>query len=350
MSNETIEAIEATMKEFWGNPSNLYDIGVMAQDIINLNKRIIAHELNCLPEEIFFTSCASENNAWFSIQRQYTVVSEYEHHSILSNSNCICVSEAGIPYELQAIRACNEGQKYAFGHIWVASQTGEVFPVEQYFKEFKKLGVLTYCDATQALGKIPIDLQKLGADMVGFSLHKVHGPRFGIMYINKAVQDKIVPLITGSQQHNLRGGTENIPYIAVSGDIVRQACREAKDAQIVACRLKQAVLKMLQESNIEYIVNQGKTNLNTTVNFCLKNISSEIIQQELSNESIYIGTGSACATGNMEPDSILLTMEVPPEYLDGQIRLSFDYNTKIGDVIIAMSSIIQKYKNIMMMG
>lgn len=182
--------------------------------------------------------------------------------------------------------------------------------------------------------------------MATFSGHKIHTPKgIGFAFIKESVQNKVIPLIYGGGQENgLRAGTENVPYIVALGTAVNEAVHNIKGKWEYCKHLRELVLNRLNESDVDYLVNEGAENIPSTLNLSFKNVEGEYIMLTLNEKNIYIGTGSACNTGNMEPSEVLSEMKVPDEYINGSIRLSFSAETTENEVLVATDEIINACK------
>lgn len=239
----------------------------------------------------------------------------------------------------------NTYKDYVYAHMLTSNETGEVFNVKELFAQAKEFNMFALCDATQSFGNMKINVKEYGADMCVFSGHKFHAPKgVGFVYIDEKAQKRIKPLIPGTQQNGYRGGTENIAYIYGMALAAMQATSETKQKMELGATLIEVALDSLNKSGIEYVVNRGKYNLSTTLNFALKGVESEIIQSILSDKNIYIGVGSGCNNGNFDVSPTLKQMEVPEEYIRGPIRLSFAINNTQEEVALAMDEIITAYK------
>lgn len=341
-----IQIIEQDLSNAWANPSNIYDISKLSREIISTAKSTIANVIKCDPDEIFFTSGASEGNAWAIKQRQYCLCSPFEHHNYSANINTTEVTDKEFKNFLKDPSRFVANKSYA--HILVSNETGELFDVAPLFELAHESGIFTICDCTQALGNIHIDIKAIGCDMAVFSGHKFHAPKgIGFCYIKKSVQKNIIPLIFGTQQGGLRGGTENIAFIHAMS-----VAAELSDSMVLAMHerslsFKKTIKSELENAGVDYIETvKSSSQTNNIFSFCLKNVESEVIQQLLQDEGIYIGTASACNTGEMKNNKTLEVLGIKPEYIRGHIRISFNIINSESDIKIAISEIIKYYKEL----
>lgn len=351
---DIITKINEVLTNNWGNPSNIYKLGFNSKEIIEGARDSIAKSINAKPENIFFTSGASEGNAWALKQGTKCLCSCYEHHNITHNENSIMVDEDYLERTLNldwtTKSYLRESYKtWVYSHMLVSNETGEIFNVNPLFYQAKQLQMFTHCDMTQAIGNVSVDMSEYPyVDMATFSGHKIHAPKgVGFVYINSTAIPNIKPLLYGGiQESGIRAGTENIPYIAGLALAVKYAASGYSAKRIHGQFLREIAVKKLSESGMDYIIVEGKNNIPSTLTFCLKGVEGEVIQTILSDENVYIGTGSACGDGTMEISETLKVMNVPEEYIHGEIRLSFDTFNDSTDIIDAIERISAIYKEL----
>ena len=354
---EVKEAIISEL-DYFGNPSNLYNIGYKQFEKVEIARRKIAKAINCNPEEIFFTSGSSEGNAWALAQGEKCLCSAYEHHNISNNPKSIKIDEDYLDRCIQSnwnMQSYYENvySKFCCSHMLVNNETGEIFNVNKFFEKAKYFKMFTHCDMTQALGNLKIDMSKYeNIDMATFSGHKIHGPKgIGFCYINGKYLPRLKPMIYGGiQESGKRAGTENVPYIVGLGIAVEKACSDAKLKWIHCQDLRNRCLNILFESglkeNEDYVINEGAENIPSTLNIAFKGIEGEVLMLAMQDRNIIVGTGSACNSGDMEPSEVLKEMRVPEDFIHGAIRLSFDLSNKLEDVDFAMRELIKTYKSL----
>lgn len=339
--------------EEYGNPSNLYDLGQAQKSNIEWARERIAKVVGCNTNEIFFTSGSSEGNAWALNQGRKCLCSPYEHHNIINNDKTTVVDEdylkrcLSMNYNMVSYFK-NTFKEYVYSHMLVNNETGEVFSITENLEYAKQLNMFTHSDMTQALGNLKINLHEYkNLDMATFSGHKIHAPKgVGFCYIKESIQSHIQPLLYGgNQERGLRAGTENVPYIMGLAKAVEMADAEKLDKWENSSAIRKLIISRLDDANVDYIINEGSMNIPSIVNIAFKNIEGEALMLALNDDDIYIGTGSACNTGDMEPSHVLSEMGVPNEYINGAVRLSFDKNITLSEVSIAMHHLIEIYHN-----
>lgn len=344
-----VSIIDKVLLESWGNPSNIYSFGRKAREIVENAKTIIAECINASPDEIFFTSGASEGNSWALDQKFKIMISPFEHHNYLDAPNTEILPDKDVMFY------SGFGTDVGYAHMLVSNETGELFnEVPKYFEYVHKRGGMTICDCTQAFGNVKVDVKELGCDFAIFSGHKFHAPKgVGFVYIKKEVQKKITPLIYGTQQNHKRGGTENVPYIAALAIAAQKASNNLEFKVQHSRKLMSTALTYLtteaRKQHIDFILTEDYINafIPSTVSFCLKDVESEVIQSILSEDySIFIGIGSGCSDGSMEANPTLKALGIPEEFIHGPIRLSFSEKNTQEEVKEVIDKILYVYKKV----
>ena len=192
VDSEAKQIIMETLNK-WGNPSNLYDFGQESKKLIEVARESVAKSINASPSEIFFTSGASESNAWALSQKDNVVCSPYEHHNILHHPNAIIGDEDYInkAYKWGEINDFyfTDYNNFVFSFMYVNNETGQIFPIKRMCEKVHAVHGIFHSDMTQAWGNVPIDVKDLGIDMASFSGHKLHTPKgIGFLYVSEEYQ------------------------------------------------------------------------------------------------------------------------------------------------------------------
>jgi cysteine desulfurase len=351
----------------FGNPSSMHFFGREAVDKVDWARKQIALLINAGEGEIIFTAGGSESNNMVLKQfltapspgeRNKIVTSTIEHPSVLETVKelgkegmetvFIGVDEKGRLNMDELKKAVDE--KTALVSIMFANnEIGTIQDLKEISSIAHKKGALMHTDAVQALGKIKVDVRDLEVDFLSFSGHKFYGPKgVGGLFIKKGV--KIGPLIHGGhQERGLRAGTINGPGISGVGKAAEMANLEldAETTKIKSMRdrLEAGLLNSISDIHI----NGDKLNcLPGTLNVSFPGAEGESILLYLDIEGIAVSTGSACATGSLEPSHVLLATGVDIEYAHGSIRFSFGRFNIEEDVDIVLSvlpGIIEKIRS-----
>lgn len=351
---ESVEAVMQGLEQF-GNPSSLHGLGLQAEQLREKARDQVAHALGALPEEIFFTSCATEssNTAIFGVsktvgkRKKKIVTTSAEHPSVAVCMNTL--EEQG--FEVIRLRPDENGEITADAIIdsvdentclvscmLVNNETGTVFPVEKAFTAIKKKypQTVTHCDCVQGFLKLPVKAKKLSADIISLSAHKIHGPKgIGAIYIRKGVH---VPafILGGGQEKSFRSGTESVPLIAgfgaacekYSGDIAERysSTSELKKYFCESCEKNDGVFVNSREDASPYIVS-----------ISVKGLKSEVLLHFLEQREIYVSSGSACSKG--KKSTVISEFHVPAELADSVLRISFSGENTIEDIDALMEAI-----------
>ena len=345
-ADEVREAMLPFFGELYGNPSSMHAFGGGVSKHLSDARERVADFLNCSPDEVIFTSCATESDNtairgsadWFGKDMK-VITTAVEHPAVLQparrlkaqgfNEVELPVNEVG-QINLDQLRAELKGTKNALVSVmWANNETGTIFPIREVAEIAKEYGAIMHTDAVQIAGKERIDVQKVSVDTLAISGHKFHAPKgVGVLYVRKGT--KIKPFMIGGHQENgRRAGTENVPYIVG----LAKACEiatanletEAKTVGAMRDRLEAGILASCP--NVR--VNGDRVHrLPNTLNVSFEYIEGEAIAYRLSDLGICISTGSACASGSLDPSHVIRAMGVPFIAVHGSVRFSLSrYNT-----------------------
>ena len=345
-ADEVRESMLPFFGELYGNPSSMHAFGGGVSKHLSDARERVAEFLNCSPDEIIFTSCATEadNTAirgtadWFGKDMQ-VITTAVEHPAVLQparrlkaqgfNEVELPVNEVG-QIDLDQLRAELKGTKNALVSVmWANNETGTIFPIKEVAEIAKEYGATMHTDAVQIAGKERIDVQKVPVDTLAISGHKFHAPKgVGVLYVRKGT--KIKPFMIGGHQENgRRAGTENVPYIVG----LAKACEiatanletEAKTVGAMRDRLEAGILASCPNVRVN---GDRAHRLPNTLNVSFEYIEGEAIAYRLSDLGICISTGSACASGSLDPSHVIRAMGVPFIAVHGSVRFSLSrYNT-----------------------
>jgi cysteine desulfurase len=348
---EVLAAMLPFLTEHFGNPSSTHGFGEPVAVALRQARRQICALLGAASEqEIVFTSGGTEadNTAIRSALesqplRRKIVTSAVEHPAVLMLCEHLRVHH-GMVVERIGVdsqgRLDRDAYRRALGPgvalvsmMWANNETGTIFPVEELAAEAHECGALFHTDAVQAVGKLAIDLKSTQIDMLSLSGHKLHGPKgIGALYVRKGV--KLSPLIYGGkQERGRRAGTENVPGIVALGKAAELAALRMTREQTELCalrdRLEHGVLTAIPDAMV--LGDTGARLVNTSA-VAFARTDAEPILAGLGQAGIAVSSGSACASGSMEPSHVLKAMAVPYGSLYGAIRFSLSHNNKAADV------------------
>lgn len=222
------------------------------------------------------------------------------------------------------------GKKTVASIMWANNETGVIFPIPKIADLIKEGGGIFHTDAVQIAGRLPISVKDLSLDLLSISGHKLHAPKgIGVLYVRRGT--KITPHIMGGhQERGRRAGTENVPYIVGLGKACELAMERMEQDAAHECklrdRLESGILTSCKGARINGDVSQRLPN---TTNISFEFVEGEAILLMLDDVGICASTGSACASGSLEPSHVLRSMDVPRSMLHGSMRFSLSrYNTE----------------------
>lgn len=331
----------------YGNPSSNNTCGRKIRDGLDNARLEVAKYLNCTPNEIIFTSGATESNNLvlksccdlcfdFSEEEKsfHFIFSAIEHKSVLNlkeyleckghEVEFINVLPSGI-VDLEDLENKIKENTILVSCIWINNETGIIQPIQEISEICLNNEISFHVDATQAFGKIPIDLTNTKLDFLSLSAHKLHGPKgIGALYKNKDVNLKC-QIIGGSQEEGFRSGTENVSGIIGLGKATEIAAENLIENTIHFERLEKRLFEQLDKNNIDYIVNGDFENKAPWItNIAVLNSDAETLVEEMSNYCF--SKSSACSKGNY-PSHVLQAMSVDDDLIEKSIRLSFSKYT-----------------------
>lgn len=333
--------------ELYGNPSSMHAFGGQVAKYIDRAREEVARFINASPEEIIFTSCATESDnaairgyADFHGRETKIITSAVEHPAVLQPCHRLKalgheVVELGVDgfgrLNIEQLREELKGTKKALVTImWANNETGTVFPIDKIAEICKEYGATLHTDAVQIAGKAKVDVKAAGVDMLSMSGHKFHAPKgIGFLYVKKGTLLKPF-MLGGHQEAGRRAGTENVPYIlglAKACELARLGMDE-ENGKIAKMRDRLEAGILAACPNVR--INGDKENrLSNTLNVSFEYIEGEAIAYSLSDLGICISTGSACASGSLDPSHVIRAMGVPFTAVHGSVRFSLSrYNTE----------------------
>ena len=347
---EVREAMLPFFGELYGNPSSMHAFGGQVAKHLDRAREEVARFLNADPDEVIFTSCATESDnsavrgtADFFGKDLKVITTAVEHPAILQPCRRLkalghevvelpvdSVGQIDLAQLESEIKRAKQANKPVLVSIMYANnETGVLFPLEKVSEICREHGAILHTDAVQVAGKIPVDVKKVPVDMLSMSGHKFHAPKgVGIFYVRRGT--KLKPfMLGGHQERSRRAGTENVPYVVG----LAKACELARlgmadeASQLAALRDKLESGILASCPNVR--VNGDRTHrLPNTLNVSFEYIEGEAIAYHLSDLGICISTGSACASGSLDPSHVIRAMGVPFTAVHGSVRFSLSrYNT-----------------------
>ena len=347
---EVRDAMLPFFGELYGNPSSMHAFGGSVAKHLDAAREEVARFLNADPDEIVFTSCATESdNSAIRGTADYfgrdlkVITTAVEHPAVLQP----CRRLKALGHEVVELPVDSTGQldlaqleaelskpstskpATLVSIMWANNETGVLFPIEKVAEICRAHGAILHTDAVQVAGKIPVDVKKVPVDMLSMSGHKFHAPKgVGIFYVRKGT--KLKPfMLGGHQERTRRAGTENVPYIVGLAKACELARLGMADETVKLTALRDKLEAGILASCPNVRVNGDRTHrLPNTLNVSFEYIEGEAIAYHLSDLGICISTGSACASGSLDPSHVIRAMGVPFTAVHGSVRFSLSrYNT-----------------------
>jgi cysteine desulfurase len=347
---EVFAAMTPFLTAEYFNPSSMYEPARRTAEAMGQARKEIARCLGLSdPQRILFTACASESNntaifgtAKANTARRRVITTAVEHPAVLGVCKELERSGYDVVFlEVDALGNLDVGEfvraltpdTLLVSIMHANNETGVIFPIEQLARLTKETdpAIIFHTDATQTVGKIPIDLQRefQHVDLLSFSGHKLHAPKgIGVLYLKRGVPCRPL-LIGGHQEEGRRAGTENVPYIVGLAKAMQSAAKGYQDEETRVRRLRDRLEGAIEERIPHVQVNgRGAPRLPNTLNVSCHSVEGEGMLYQLSDFGICASSGSACTSGTLEPSHVLRAMKVPFTAVHGSVRFSFSrYNT-----------------------
>lgn len=347
--DEVADKVKYMLLENFGNPSSQNMAGVNAENEVIKARKIIAASINAEPDEIYFTSGGTESDNWaiFGTAKGYIrsgkhmITTAIEHPAVLQpmrelekngwDITILGVDENGY-INIDELKAAIREDTVLVSTILINNETGTIQNAEEISKAIKSVNphTLYHVDAVQAYGKYPINVKKMGIDMLSVSGHKVHGPKgVGFFYMKKGL--KVKPIIFGGgHERGLRSGTENTPSIVGLAEAVKIDMAEMDKAvehvKLVKKTLAEGILNSIPMTYINGpSIEEGSPYV---LNIGFEGLRSEVLLHSLEEKEIYVSAGSACNSKKKGASTVLSALGIDEKRIEGAIRFSFcRYNT-----------------------
>ena len=334
--------------ELYGNPSSMHAFGGEIARYVDRARDEVARFINAEPDEVIFTSCATESDnaairgtAEAVGQGLRVETTAVEHPAVLQPCRRLKALghevvelpvNAGGLLDLDLFRkTVTPGALVSV--MWANNETGVLFPMKEIAAICRERGATLHTDAVQAAGKTPVDVKKVPVDMLSMSGHKFHAPKgIGFLYVRRGTRLKPF-MLGGHQEHSRRAGTENVPYIvglAKACEIARLGMAdEERKLTALRDRLEAGILATCRNVRVN---GDRAHRLPNTLNVSFEYIEGEAIAYRLSDLGICISTGSACASGSLDPSHVIRAMGVPFTAVHGSVRFSLSRYTTADDI------------------
>ena len=339
-----IENVNRCLTNVWGNPSSLHTLGFEAELLLTEARTAVSKTIHCREDEVFFTSGGTEANniailgAVNALKRRGNriITTSIEHPSVLNIFEKLKNDGFDVVYlhpnkdgniEESDIEKAITKDTILISMMLVNNEVGSILPVERISYYVKKVDspALIHCDAVQGYGKLPIDVKKLGVNLLTASGHKIHAPKgVGFLYKSKGV-NLHQTVFGGGQEKGLRSGTEGIPAICGLAGAIKELGDISKSLNEMK-ELNSYARRILTDTSLVKI-NSPENALPFILNICIEGYKSETLLHFLESKNIFVSSGSACSKGTKS--YVLKEMGISEKEIDSSLRLSFSReNTK----------------------
>ena len=339
---EVLQEILPYFREYYGNASSIYSIAKESKKAMEAARAKVAAAIGATPDEIYFTAGGSEsdNMALRGVvnaskkEKKHIITTKIEHHAILHTAEFLETKGVDVTYlnvdecgkiSLEELENAICPETVLISVMFANNEIGTIQPIAEIGEIAKKHGVLFHTDAVQAVGHVPIDVEKLQVDLLSMSGHKLGAPKgIGAIYIRKGT--RISPLIFGgAQEKKLRAGTENIAGIVGLGKAAELAVAEMEETTKKLIALRDKLIHGILESIPDSRLNGHPTDrLPGNCNISFSYIEGESLLLLLDALGIAASSGSACTSGSLDPSHVLMAIGLPHEIAHGSLRLTID--------------------------
>ncbi|MGM0508884.1 MAG: cysteine desulfurase NifS [Fusobacteriota bacterium] len=366
VDEKVLEEMIPYFSENYGNPSSVHRFGQKNRQVIEEAREKIAKLLNIKADELTFTGSGTESDnlairgvaGAYRNKGNHIITSKIEHPAVLTTCKkleeegfevtYLSVDENGM-VDLDELKDSIKDTTILISIMHANNEIGTIQDIEKIGKIAHENGVLYHSDVVQSMGKYEIDPKKKNIDLLSFSGHKFYGPKgIGGLYVKNGV--KLKRIITGGhQERTRRPGTENVPAIVGMAKALEIAYETAEEERKREAKLRDYLQEKLIEKIPEVKVNGKDANrLPGTLSLTIKYVEGESILLNLDLKNIAVSSGSACASGSLDPSHVILAIGVPIEDAHGTLRFSIGkYNTKeeIDYVIEELPPIVEKIRS-----
>lgn len=363
---DVVEAMQPYLSEIYGNPSSLHSFGQEAKRALDAARDLIADSIGASSSEIYFTSGGTESDnlaligvsSAMASKGNHIITSAIEHHAVLETCAYLAAKGFDITYlpgdeygivDPESVRDAITDKTVLVSIMHANNEIGTMEPVSEIAEFTRERGIAFHTDAVQTVGHMPVDVDKLGVDLLSLTAHKFYGPKgVGALYVRKGT--RIAPLIHGgSQERNRRAGTENIPGIigmakALEISIAEMSENAANELKL-RTRLVDGLLKAIPDLQLN-----GHPNLRlaNNVNISISGVEGESMLLMLDMKGIAASSGSACSSGALEPSHVLRAIGLPLELSQGALRFSIgrsNTEAEIDFTIESLKAIVERLRS-----
>lgn len=366
LDRDVLEEMLPFFCEKFANPMSIHNFGSEAEEALSLARERVAEALECEPDDTIFTSGGSEANNMvlkgispIPDGKGHIITSVIEHPAILEPCRYLQKHGIDITYikvdkyglvDPDDVRRAIRKDTCLITIMHGNNEVGTIEPIEEVARIANEKEIPFHTDAVQSVGKIPLSVAEMGIDLLSLSAHKFNGPKgVGALIARKEVRRKLTPLLHGGEQESgKRASTHNVPGIVGLGKAIEMAVKNREGNTEKVKRLRDMLHRGIIESipDVELVGHQEKR-LPTTLNIAFHYIEGESVQLMLNNKGVAVSTGSACASGKLEPSHVLIEMGYPHEVAQGAVRFSLgrgNTEEEVRYVLEILPEIIEKLR------
>ena len=358
------KTMEPFLSENFGNTMSLHSFGQEAKIVLEESREKLAGVINANPNEIIFTSSATESNnlalkgSALASKKGHIIISSIEHHCVVESAKWLAkngfeITEISVDKfgegNPEDIKKAITEKTILVSVIHASNEIGTIQPITEIGKICKEKNVLFHTDASQSFGKILIDVKKMNIDLLTASSHKIYGPKgAGLLYIREGIN--IAPLLHGGGQENgLRSSTVNVGAIAGFAAAAEIYKKEGKKENQKLIKLRDKLIKELLKIKGSHLNGDPKKRLPNNVNVRFDFVEGESLVIQLDMHGIACSTGSACSSATLEPSHVLLATGLKPEQAHGSLRITLGRWTTEKDInylLKVLPKIVKKIREI----
>ena len=356
---EVLDEMYPYFSEKFGNTLSVHKWGREARQAVDTAREKVAAALHCEPGQIYFTAGASESDNWGikgyaranKAKGNHIITSQVEHHAVLHTCETLEKEGFDVTYlpvdeygrvRIEDLEKAITDKTILVTIMFANNEIGTIMPVKEIGAVCKEHNIPFHCDAVQAVGKVPIDVNELNISMLALSAHKFYGPKgIGAMYIKKGI--RLESLIEGgAHEKSKRAGTLNHTGIVGMGKAIELAVNEMEQESARQTALRDALISGMMERIPEVRLNGHPTErLCNNVNLSYRYVEGEALLLSLDMVGIGVSSGSACTSGSLDPSHVLLAIGLPHEIAHGSVRYTFGKMNTMEDVEYTIENMVK---------
>lgn len=370
VDQRVLDAMLPYFREVYGNPSSVHRLGQKAEAAVEQAREKTASVLHCKPEEIIFTSCGTESDN-FALRgaamakrtasgEKWILTARTEHHAVSKTAEQL-QKEYGFLLEWLGVDKYGAVTAESLGRavcsdtalvsvMYANNEIGTITPITELAEIAKANHILFHTDAVQAAAYLDINVEKLGVDLMSLGGHKFYGPKgVGALYARKGTN--LLPHTTGGgQEHSLRAGTQNVPYIVGFAEALRLASEERELRTTHVRPLRDHIIgEVLETIPNSRLTGHPENRLPNHASFVFKDVDGNLLLQMLDSSGFACSSGSACKTGNPEPSEVITSLGYPRDWALGSLRITLGVDSTaehVDSFLKALPALVEKARKL----